>query len=108
MPLVHFIPFCSMWDKPSQLTSYQASGFEIIAFGSLSPRSDSTAIANAAIQMWAASEGHIAVILNRAPWQAWRWRALGCSMRPLMNSNGRPATWWVASCWFGNQPDPRD
>ena len=76
-----------MWDKPKELTTYKATGFEVAVAGTgLTPESD--------VVVWNGSDGHRAVILNEGTWAKQTWRALGCA------HDRRQAV-----CWFGSPAD---
>jgi uncharacterized protein YkwD len=79
-----------MWNKPSELTSYPGNGYENAAGGGgeLTPQQ--------ALDLWKASAGHNAVILNEGIWADTPWGALGAGV--YMG---------YAVLWFGEEPDPR-
>ena len=76
-----------MWDKPSELTSYNSIGFEISYQGPNDPQS--------AVNAWAGSDGHNNVILNNNPWHDYTWQAIGAAQHD-----------GFAHVWFGQAPDP--
>ena len=78
-----------MWDKPKELTSYKANGFEISygAFGS-----KITAIG--ALNAWKTSSGHNNVIINKSIWKDMEWKAIGIGIYG-----------GYAVVWFGVQKD---
>jgi hypothetical protein len=75
-----------MWNKPGELTSYKASGFEI-AF-----RGGGEATAAGALAAWQSSSGHNNVITENG-WQ--RFNAMGVGMKGQ-----------YAVVWFGFDADP--
>jgi uncharacterized protein YkwD len=79
-----------MWDKPAELTSYPGNGYENAAGGGgeLTPQQ--------ALDLWKASPGHNAVILEQGPWADHPWGALGAGMYE-----------GYAVLWFGDETDPR-
>ncbi len=77
-----------MWSKPRELTYYNGSGFEIACNSS-----DSLQPAKA-LELWKASSGHNAVILNQGMWKQSNWKAIGIGM----SENH-------AVIWFGQEHD---
>jgi hypothetical protein len=63
-------PAC-MWEKPKQLTKYEAYGYESVALFV-----ESTA---QAFDLWRASPGHSALMLNQAEWEGTPWLAVGAA-----------------------------
>lgn len=78
----------NMWSKPSELTSYSGSGFEIASMSSDSIN------AKQALQLWQASSGHNAVIINQGIWKSTKWNAIGIGIY------GK-----YAVIWFGEEID---
>lgn len=78
-----------MWKKPSELSQYQGSGFEISS-GSSGGRID----AATALRVWQGSSGHNSVIVNQGMWNK-PWRAFGVGIEK-----------GYAVAWFGNEGDP--
>jgi hypothetical protein len=80
-----------MWNKPRELTSYEGNGYEI-GFGSL----DRGYIATAedALAGWKSSRAHNNVIINKAPWQKIKWKAIGIGIYK-----------GYAMVWFGEEVD---
>jgi hypothetical protein len=79
-----------MWDKPREFSggTYAGDGFEIAAFGQITPQQ--------ALQLWQLSAPHHEVILNGGLWSDLSpWPAMGCG---LLGS--------YAVAWFGSQVDP--
>lgn len=80
-----------MWDKPREFSagSYAGDGFEIAAFGHITPQQ--------ALQLWQSSAPHHEVMLNRGLWSDLSpWPAMGCGLQGS-----------YAVVWFGSQPDPQ-
>ncbi|MGM0705125.1 MAG: CAP domain-containing protein [Bacteroidota bacterium] len=75
-----------MWEKPSELTDYSGSGYEI----SYSGPPD----AERMMAQWKASPGHDAVMANRGQWSDFTWRAMGVGI-----AEG------FAVIWFGRADD---
>lgn len=77
-----------MWNKPSELTSYQGNGYEIAAWysGDIS--------ANRALSQWQGSQGHHNVILNKDNWNDNEWKAIGAAIYK-----------GYAVVWFGEEED---
>lgn len=78
-----------MWMKPSELASYPSEGYEISASGTSTP--------TGAVQLWANSSGHNAVILNQGTWANLTWNAIGAAQHD-----------GFAHVWFGVITDPND
>ena len=78
-----------MWNKPKELTSYKASGYEI-AYGS----SNARITAEDALNGWKNSSGHNAVIINQGIWTNKLWKAIGIGI-----------TDGYAVVWFGEDLD---
>ncbi|MBL8033410.1 MAG: CAP domain-containing protein, partial [Leptospiraceae bacterium] len=77
-----------MWKKPSELTQYRGSGFEISA-GSSGAAID----AATALRVWQGSSGHNSVIVNIGMWNK-PWQAFGVGMNA-----------GYAVAWFGHEAD---
>ena len=78
-----------MWDKPRQIGggAYQGDGFEIAAFGEITPAQ--------ALTLWQTSPPHHEVILNGGIWQDLSpWPGMGCGLQGTF-----------AVVWFGSLPD---
>lgn len=65
-----------MWDKPRELTNYQADGFEI-SFYSTYPYATPEAFAKDILNGWKKSPGHNDVIMNKSIWKNMKWQAIG-------------------------------
>ena len=76
-----------MWNKPSELTSYNSNGYEISYAGSNNPQN--------AVNAWSGSPGHNDVILNNGQWMNFPWGAVGAAQHD-----------GFAHVWFGTAPDP--
>lgn len=83
-----------MWQKPSELTSMKATGFEI-TIGQPGEVTGVVLDTNRAIAAWESSPLHNDVILNRGQWEKLTWRAMGAG---IIDSH--------ACAWFSDQPDP--
>lgn len=77
-----------MWSKPKELTYYPGSGFEIACNAS------DTLKAEKALELWKASSGHNAVMLNQKMWKQSNWKAIGIGMNEH-----------YAVIWFGQETD---
>lgn len=77
-----------MWSKPKELTSYTGAGYEISAMAT-------TMSAQTALNIWKASSGHNAVMINQSTWAGVTWNAVGVGI----NNN-------YAVIWFGEEKDP--
>ena len=77
-----------MWNKPSELTSYKGSGYEIAHWNSAS------ASASGALNGWKNSSGHNAVIINESNWANSTWNAIGVGIYKD-----------YALVWFGKEID---
>jgi uncharacterized protein YkwD len=82
-----------MWDKPRELTNYQADGFEI-SFYSTYPYSSPEVFARDILNGWKKSPGHNDVIMNKRIWKNMKWQAIGIGI------NGD-----YADVWFGAAED---
>ena len=77
-----------MWNKPSELTSYNSNGYEISYQGPDNPQS--------AVNAWSNSDGHNDVILNNPrTLPSYDWQAIGAAQHD-----------GFAHVWFGTAPDP--
>ena len=77
-----------MWNKPSELSAYTGSGFEIAAF------LGEQATAKAAIDGWKSSAGHNEVMINAGTWKKMKWNAVGVGLEK-----------GYAVIWFGTVED---
>ncbi|PEN07748.1 hypothetical protein CRI93_07120 [Longimonas halophila] len=78
-----------MWEKPSELTDYTGTGYEIAYSGPPD--------AERIMEQWQASLGHDAVMANRGQWTNFTWRAMGVGV-----VDG------FAVIWFGREEDPSE
>ena len=76
-----------MWSKPSELTSYPGSGFEISAWYSL------TMTPEVALDSWKGSPGHNAVMTTQGMWSDLKTMGVGIDGK-------------YAHVWFGQDADP--
>ena len=76
-----------MWSKPSELTSYPGSGFEISAWYSLSMTPE------VALDSWKGSQGHNAVMTTQGMWSDLKTMGVGIDGK-------------YAHVWFGQDADP--
>ena len=81
-----------MWDKPSELTSYKGSGYEI-ACGDNGCCSEFIMTADYALKSWKKRSGHNAVIINQGNWNR-SWKAIGIGIYK-----------GFAVVWFGHKRD---
>lgn len=89
----HANPEC-MWNKPSELTSYDSPGYEIIAFQSSGSDPAARIAPEKALELWMKSKGHSAVILNQDGFSNIEWKAVGIAI---------DGNW--ACVWFGGEAD---
>lgn len=84
------VPEC-MWNKPAELTGYEAPGFEIAAsvFGK------EPITVRRAVDLWLDSPSHRELLLNQGTWADDTWRAAGAAISEH-----------YAVVWFGKEPDP--
>lgn len=82
-----------MWDKPRELTNYQANGYEI-SFWSNFESVTSDDAAKDILDGWKRSPGHNDVIINRNIWKSVKWNAIGVG---IYNE--------YADVWFGEETD---
>lgn len=78
----------NMWSKPIELTHYPGRGYEIASMSS------DSITAKEAIQLWKASSGHNAVMINQGIWKNVQWNAVGVGIY------GK-----YAVLWFGEEKD---
>lgn len=83
-----------MWNKPRELTDYQGDGFEIVMFSESSQFPDRAVSPKEAIDAWADSKNHNAVILNKGIWADVEWKAMGVGIHR-----------GFAAMWFGREKD---
>ncbi len=76
-----------MWSKPSELTAYSGNGYEIAAWSS------EDISAEEALEIWKASPGHHACIINKGQWSE-PWLAIGIGIYE-----------GFALVWFGNEKE---
>ena len=76
-----------MWSKPSELTSYPGSGFEISAWYSLTMTPD------VALDSWKGSQGHNDVMTTQGMWSDLKTMGVGIDGK-------------YAHVWFGQDADP--
>lgn len=79
-----------MWDKPKELTSYNAKGYEI-AHGGVGGY---VASAESSLDGWQHSNPHNNVILNKDIWKEDKWNAIGIGIYG-----------GFATIWFGKEED---
>jgi len=79
-----------MWDKPKELTSYNATGYEI-AHGGVGGY---IATAESSLNGWQHSKPHNNVILNKDIWRDDKWNAIGIGIYG-----------GFATIWFGEKKD---
>ena len=83
-----------MWSKPSELTSYSGTGYEIACYyWSSNPEVQMTA--EQALEQWKNSSGHNAVMVNKSMWKNHDWQAIGVGIYGN-----------YAVIWFGEEEDP--
>jgi len=82
-----------MWDKPRELTNYEANGYEIAYTYGIDPN-ESIATAELALAGWKSSKGHNNVIVNREKWKYTSWNAIGIGIYK-----------GYVTVWFGETPD---
>lgn len=84
-----------MWDKPSQLTSYKADGFEIACSQTSPYNPDFRITPEVALELWQNSPSHNEVVLNLKAWEGRTFHAVGIGMYK-----------GFATVWFGFEEDP--
>lgn len=77
-----------MWNKPRELTSYKADGYEIAFYSSSGVKVED------ALNSWKKSKNHNDVILNKEMWERSNWKSVGVGVY------GK-----YAVIWFGVEPD---
>jgi hypothetical protein len=83
-----------MWTKPSEITPFKGTGFEI-ALGQPGDKKAGLVLdAKQAITFWSTSPVHNDVILNKGQWSSMKWQAMGAG---IVDSH--------ASAWFSDQAD---
>ena len=82
-----------MWNKPREITKYKADGYEITVSAFTTARPDAMT-PWLAVDRWAHSDPHRAVILNEGQWANFPWKAMGAA-----ESDN------YASAWFGQEAD---
>ncbi|MBX9850383.1 MAG: CAP domain-containing protein [Cytophagaceae bacterium] len=80
-----------MWNKPSELTSYKSTGFEISYYYSKDVK------AEGALESWKQSKGHNPVIINSGIWKDYKWNAIGIGIYKN-----------YATVWFGTEVDKEE
>lgn len=76
----HKDPDC-MWDKPSELTSYTGTGYEIAyGYGNKNDFIGKEIQAEDALDGWKNSRGHNPIIINKNEWQQVEWKAIGLAI----------------------------
>lgn len=76
-----------MWRKPKEIAGFQATGFEISAYGSMGAMGLS---AEGALATWKSSDGHNNVIINRDTWSDNPWRSMGIGIYKQHTN-----VWWA-------------
>ncbi|MCE9598984.1 MAG: CAP domain-containing protein [Spirochaetia bacterium] len=82
-----------MWNKPRELSTYKGNGYEIAAAAFDSEKKQAMT-PWLAVDRWARSSGHRAVMLNEGPWAGIEWHVIGGTL----SDN-------YASAWFGSDPE---
>ncbi len=85
--------FACMWNKPREISGYKGDGYEITV-GAHSTLPGDAMNPWLAVNEWAHSNPHRAVILNEGEWADSKWKAIGAAQ----SSN-------YASAWFGLEGD---
>jgi hypothetical protein len=85
----HKDPKC-MWEKPREITGYEAAGYEIVYWNS------GTANAAKALEGWKKSPGHNQVMINSDMWKKVTWNAVGVGIYGN-----------YAVAWFGEAEDEK-
>ncbi len=83
-----------MWNKPRELTSYKADGFEIACGSSEAIYDHFVMTADYALDSWKGSVHHNNVLLNKDIWKAVKWNAIGIGIYK-----------GFAVIWFGQETD---
>ncbi len=83
-----------VWSKPSELTDYSGTGYEIAYFRSNGddPNAD---MAGSALAGWKDSPGHNHMLINKYGWKRMKWQAMGVAIYKN-----------YAVVWFGELKDP--
>lgn len=89
----HKDPGC-MWNKPREMTSYKADGFEIACGSSEAIYDNYVMTAQYALDSWKGSVHHNNVVLNKDIWKAVKWNAIGIGIYK-----------GFAVIWFGQEAD---
>ncbi|MBG16548.1 MAG: S-layer protein [Crocinitomicaceae bacterium] len=79
-----------MWEKPSELTSYQFTGYECAHGG----EGNYVATAKTSLESWKSSVPHNNVIINKSIWKNTTWKAIGIGIYG-----------GYATIWFGEEKD---
>ncbi len=79
-----------MWEKPSELTSYNATGYECAHGG----EGNYIATAISSLESWKSSTPHNNVIINKSIWKSSNWKAIGIGIYG-----------GYSTIWFGEQTD---
>jgi hypothetical protein len=83
-----------MWYKPSEITPFKGTGFEI-SIGQPGEHKPGLVLdAKQAITFWSSSPVHNDVMLNKGQWASMTWKAMGAG---IVDSH--------ASAWFSDQTD---
>lgn len=83
-----------MWYKPSEITPFKGTGFEISIGQPGEKKAGLVLDAKQAITFWASSPVHNDVMLNKGQWASMTWKAMGAG---IVDSH--------ASAWFSDQTD---
>lgn len=83
-----------MWNKPRELTSYQADGYEIVTRYKTKEVKTRIMTAEDALANWKSSPGHNSVIINEGQWAIIDWKAIGIGIYK-----------GYACVWFGGLED---
>lgn len=78
-----------MWQKPMEVAGFKGNGFEIAA------QSAGALPIEVAVEGWANSHSHNAIILNQDAWANVKWRSLGAAIHGSF-----------AMAWFSDEEDP--
>ncbi|MFO0743108.1 MAG: CAP domain-containing protein [Labilithrix sp.] len=83
-----------MWYKPSEITPFKGTGFEISIGQPGEKKAGLVLDAKQAISFWSSSAVHNDVMLNKGQWASMSWKAMGAG---IVDSH--------ASAWFSDQAD---
>lgn len=83
-----------MWNKPREMTSYKADGFEIACGSSEAIYDHFVMTADYALNSWKGSVHHNNVVLNKDIWKTVKWNAIGIGVYK-----------GFAVIWFGQETD---